>query len=128
MVLWRTGSSQTKFPPLSALLMRHSNFHDYCTLSHDYCTLSHDYCCTLSHDYRILCHMSDQPMTARVPGSSLTPDLVFFRTQSNITVAHAMPGLNNIDANLHAYSSTPDRNEWSASRFVHFRHKKKSPW
>jgi hypothetical protein len=51
-----------------------------------------------------------------------------FGTPSNVIVSHAMTGLNNLDANLHASSSTPDRNEWSASCFVHFRHKENSPW
>ena len=71
---------------------------------------------------------SQWDMTARVLGSSVTPDLALVWTQSNVTFANAMPDLDNLDANLHASSSPLDRNEWSASRFVRFRHKEKSPW
>jgi hypothetical protein len=49
-------------------------------------------------------------------------------TQSNVIVALAWTGLNKLDANLHAFFSTLDINEWPVSRFFHFRHKEKSPW
>ena len=71
---------------------------------------------------------SQWDMTARVFGSSVTPDLALVWTPSNVTFVHSIPGLNNTDANLQISSSTPDRSEWPAPRFFRFRHKEKSPW